>query len=268
MEINDVKDGAELLLSYGPYAVLALFALLIAPLLTRQCIKIEGEGFDKKLSGGIACGSWLVVVAMITFVTLTWPPTEVHDGTIGILDSNMEVVSIPHTEVDIYIKSNDVGTKSRKNTWNYAMLVKNRIENKNKCARFNVSWNGENDQYYEVDYQVHLSDLIAEHDLQIPLPTPEANNDKFVYLDGKWSNKIRCVGRQVSAGGFFRTAYAANPPSLNTISQQLQSSNKITRGKGRDNMEGLSKHELMQLKKLVPPNSNAKNVINKELARR
>jgi hypothetical protein len=81
--MDEIKDSAELLITYGPYAVLALFALLIAPHLTKQCLKIADKGFNKKFSGSIAIGAWLVVLSMVAYITIAWTPNIVYLGKIG-----------------------------------------------------------------------------------------------------------------------------------------------------------------------------------------
>lgn len=261
----NIEDWPELIMSFGPYAVLVLFALWIAPRQLKICRSLE-PGFDKSLSGCIAGGAWLVVVSMVTYVVVNWTPNRVYDGTIGLLSENMEVIPIPHGKVDIYVKSNDVGTHSKKNIWGYALVTKNRID-ESSCATFNVSWKDENNDYYEVDYEISLSDLITGQHTPISPPSPQHTNDRFVHHNGKWVNNAPCIETHQRSVGFFKTAYASDLSELRNISIQLQSNNKIKRGKARYRLRRLSNKDLHRLKSMVPNGSQALDVIRKIIAK-
>lgn len=267
--MNSVANGAQLLELYGPYAVLALFALLIAPYLTKQCYRIQEEGFNKKLSGGIACGSWLVVVSMVIYITFNWTPTKVYSAGIGKFDQGMKVTPVQpdgNSNVKIYVKTKTDTIHSKQNRWGYALIVgRGGIENKNECATFSISWEDKNKE--AVDLDVPLSDLIESRHLKFKFLNHISEGDAFIYHDGKWTSKGIC-GQEVRAEhGFFKTAYADHNP-LHKISQGLQSSNSVTRAQARKKMRRLNKNELSQLRGMIPPGSSAQKVVNKELARR
>jgi len=268
--MENVESGAALLISYGPYAVLALFALVIAPYLTKQCYRIKGKGFNKILSGSIACGAWLVVVAMVAYITIAWAPDKVYIGKIGKLDPAMNVFSDPPTGTELFIKND--GDRGGKNAWGYALISSKNIENKNNCAAFTVSWTVGKTEH-SVDFEVPVSVLMTGQNIKVSFkshgPNQNTEGDVFIYRDGNWSTKGRCEKEIVEASpGFFRTAYAADQATLNKISSGLQSSNSATRSQARKKMRRLSKSELKQLKGMLPPGSSAQNVVNKELARR
>lgn len=267
--MDEIKDGAELLITYGPYAVLALFALLIAPHLTKQCLKIAGKGFNKKLTGSIAIGAWLVVLSMVAYITIAWTPNMVYLGKIGKLTPEMTVFSDAPSSVDLFIKNDgDVGGK---NSWNYALITNQRINNKNECAAFTINWTT-NDQTHAVDFEVPIKVLIAGKNLKMKIKDQNTEGDVYevyIYRDGAWSTKGTCEENTVAINtGFIKTAYAADSENLKKISTGLQSNNSATRSKARKEMRRLNKDELSQLRDMVPSGSNAQKVVDKEQARR
>jgi len=262
----DIKEWPELIMSFGPYAVFVLFALWIAPRLLKECYKQEA-GFDKKLSGCIAGGAWLVVVSMVTYILFSWPPTKVYDGRIAILDERMEVFTFPPSKEDLYVKIGS-GGPSNINAWDYALIVKaDEIKNKNTCAIFTINWISKDNEEHAVDLEVPLRDLMESLNFNFEYQNHSSEGDVFFFRDGKWTSQGSCGEAKQAEYGFFRVAYADHTP-MHSISQGLQSTNKVTRSKARKGMRRLSVKELNQLIGMVPSGSSANNVINKELARR
>jgi len=264
--MNEITTSAELLITYGPYAVLALFSLLIAPHLTKQCLKITGKGFNKKFSGVIASGAWLVVVSMVAYITLAWTPEKVYVGKIGRLTPEMGVFSDPPPSVELFIKNDgDVGGK---NSWGYALITDKLIKNKNECAAFTVNWTSENEAH-AVDFEVPIKALMAGKNLHFTFGENNSEGDVYIYRDGVWSDKGSCEEDVIVFNtGFIKTVYAADANSIKKIGTDLQSNNSATRSKARKDMRRLTKDELSQLRGMVPPGSSAQKVVNKEIARR
>jgi hypothetical protein len=74
----EAEKWVNLLFTYGPYAVLALFALWVAPRQTKLFLGCVRDGAAARtLCGAVAAGSWLIVAAMVVLIWRSWPPDRV-----------------------------------------------------------------------------------------------------------------------------------------------------------------------------------------------
>ncbi|MGB5735128.1 MAG: hypothetical protein WBM40_11875 [Thiohalocapsa sp.] len=122
MEWQELFKGAvEALYTYGPFAALALFALYVAPRQTKLFLDLSGEQEPAAklwLCGAVAGMTWLIVAVLTWVIVVSWPPTEVYRGKLGI---HPKEVSIQSTCDALYISAREVGRGRFR--WQYAVVA-------------------------------------------------------------------------------------------------------------------------------------------------
>src|SRR4051812_40148225 len=83
-EDMDPRTWVDQLFTYGPYAVLALFVLWVAPAQLKAFRQgARGSPTQQAVSGFVTIGCWLIVFAMVYYIYLFWPPRTVYLGSLG-----------------------------------------------------------------------------------------------------------------------------------------------------------------------------------------
>lgn len=269
MEI--IHELSRLLLSFGPYAVLALFALWIAPARTKEFISSK-TGIEKKYCCGVATGSWLIVLGMVAYITINWSPKQVSTGSLGKLNPEMQILPTPPSEIDLFVKNEGSGNNpSGSNRWGYALIKGPEFKNLNACAAFTVFWTIDNKDH-TVDFEVPVKNLLSSNNIKFPFDLIDLTNTeegKVVnYIDGHWQETGLCYEENLSANLDFIKAAHAESEKIQEISQNLQSDNSANRARARKHMRELSKNDLEKLQNEVPNNSRAYSVVSQEKERR
>jgi len=122
----DPNTWVDTLYTYGPYAALALFTLYVAPTQTKTFLDCKADDRTKlAICGGIAALSWLIVVALIWFLLVSWPPKKVFVGDLGVHPAGSRFLAVSD---DLYLGSKSHGTSGgdsdfQRLTWNYVIVL-------------------------------------------------------------------------------------------------------------------------------------------------
>ena len=138
----DPRSWVDQLFTYGPYAVLALFVLWVAPAQLKAFRQgLRENRTQQAVSGFVAIGCWLIVFAMVYYIYLFWPPRTVYLGSFGVHRADAHFYpAAPSGE--LFVSSRPVGTGNRL-AWDYVIVT-----DPHQTGDFNFAyqWGGPDDQ--------------------------------------------------------------------------------------------------------------------------
>jgi hypothetical protein len=227
------------LFDFGPYALLAIFLLYIAPKHTKRFIDCEHtDPTKRRLLCAIASGNWLVVFVMCVYIYTNWSPVKVYEGSLGIHGEESAFFTI---DPNSYIATNEVRNKVE---WLFAYVSESGAIKKNDRFRFIHEYNGT-----PFSYSISASELkngniniiaSSTDPSQLMLDMDNDPGTAPVLLEPT----VASIETSEPSGGFM-AAYAAPAPTDNaTIIRQLSSSNRHFQAMGRRKLQSKSIQEL------------------------
>jgi len=246
----DPTNWVDLLFTYGPYAVLALFGLWIAPRQTKLLLSSNRE--DKVahyLCAGIATGTWLVAAAMVWFIYSSWPPKQVYEGSLGTYDENTQFYP---SHPDFFIATSSARGNNRLH-WKFAIVTRSGKIGDEEVYTFSRNLNG---VFY--DYEIPAK-LLKERKLRL-FSRPENPNSLFYDDDGDRSTPaveykpVYAATTTTEPSPGWLDAYAQENQERQVI-QQLRSPNPFFRAQGRAKLRRMPPEELPRLieSEALPP---------------
>lgn len=161
----DPNRWVDLLFTYGPYAVLALFVLWVAPRQTKTFgICPKQDKAQRFLCGSVAVGCWIVVALMVWFIYRDWPPRIIYQGSLGTYGQDTVFMT---QDDDFYIATEMMRDNLLK--WKFAIVIESISRRDPKRSyQFTHLYKGS-----PKDYEITLGDLQAgyvnlHHDLNNP----------------------------------------------------------------------------------------------------
>jgi len=268
----DPRSWVDQLFSYGPYAVLALFALWVAPTQLKAFRQVPRENrVQQAVSGVITIGCWLIVFAMVGYIGRFWPPRTVYDGSLGTYVGPVDFYS---QEPDLYFSSHPV--HSNRVEWRYVIVTDSRLPDAKAAAddfRFSYQWGDGTDEY--ADFSLPRN-LLQKRRVDL-YPDPD-HPHVLVYDDdsdpAQPRKALHVTNTQVAALSttraalFVTAAHAQAGVDKSVIVDWLASPNGNLRAQGRGQLHQISPDELRQLLQTPALPSTARDQINAELANR
>ncbi len=270
----DPRSWADQLYTYGPYAVLALFVLWVAPAQLKAFRQGPSNNRTQQAVGGfVAIGCWLIVFAMVYYIYLFWPPRTVYLGSLGVHRDNVQF--FPQTP-ELFVSSLTVdGGKALK--WDYVIVTDSRQTGAGGAPdRFDFAyqWGPGEDNYTDLSLP---RSLLQKRRIDA-YPDPDHPN-MLVYDDDSDPvaprKALPIAGVRVAAmpatfAAVVATAHAqARTPTDNSaLLEWLASPNANLRAQARAQMRQISTDQLRQLLQTPALSAGAREQINAELGNR
>jgi len=266
------QEWPELILKYGPYAVLALFAIWVAPRQTKIFLDSQSKEPAKViLSAGIAAFCWVIVAGMSWYVYDNWPPRKTYLGMLGYHGDAVTFVSLE----DRLLMSGTL--RGQLLAWRYAVVDDNSGATEDQEFHFAYVWGPEPNDFTE--YALTKKGLKAG-----PVNFSADKNDvtHLLYDDDRDSNTPPVPYPKVASnfrldptqkGGLF-SAWAQAAPSqpdaatINSILRYLDSPNRTVQIQALRRLRGISSPRLENLLHGRGLSPRARTQISRELTRR
>ena len=261
----DPRDWVDQLFTYGPYAVLALFILWVAPNQTKIFLDCPREHPRRQLFClTVAAASWAVVLVMIGYISINWPPKVVYEGRFGTHDGVVEFLSVSD---GFFVSQKEINGRLY---WSYVIIEKT-LYDENQDFQFTHQWGLGINEYK--DYRIsqvalkktkinfesdpeNSSILRYDHDNDINTPseiyTLEANASTTL-------DNLNFIGAR---------AYAQAPEQNAFLVEWLVSPNANLRAHARAQLRTMSSEAVQQLLNLPNLSDIARQQIEDELRRR
>lgn len=251
------------LVDYGPYALLALFLLIIAPKHTKRFIECQDTDKTKRrLLCTIASANWLVVFVMCTYIYINWSPLTAYQGTLGIHGEETVFYTI---DPNSYIATNEVHDQLE---WVFAYISANGAIKKEDQFRFIHEYDGTSKNYSLAASKLKKGKIYISANSTDPsqLMFDDDNNPQ---TDSILLKPIAQYQPPEHSGGFM-AAYAAPAPANNNaaIIRKLSSSNRHFQAIGRRKLESKSIQELQLMLRTPDISPQVKRQIQTVISRR
>lgn len=255
--IDQISALSQELINYGPYALLALFLLFIAPKHTKRFIECqETDKTKRRLLCTIASANWVVVFVMCTYIYINWSPVTAYQGTLGAHGEESEFYS---SDSNSYITTD--GAHNDKLEWVFAYITDGGVVKKDDRFRFTHEYNKANADFpMYAEYSIPAS-MLKKGKMHI---TRNSSDPTKLMIDADNDPDTAQIllepdthYQALNQSGGFMAAYAAPAPADNaTIIRQLSSSNRHFNAAGRRSLQSKPIQELRLM--LQTPNISAK----------
>lgn len=271
----DPQNWPDLIYTYGPYALLPLLLLWVAPRQTKQFLACKKEDRVKQaLCAAVAVACWAAGFVAAGYVVLHWPPKEVYAGSLGIHKDPAKFIAV---SPGFFVQRTALPDGAERSNWDYTVVTDNPAEDSE--FRFTLQWDEHLEHY--TDCIMRLS-LLKQHKINL-----RANGDApgvLLYDDDADSDTppipFDCdPPAHVNAdtgGGIFGigTAHAQTTvPVQNRVDDDrlvrwLNSSDPYWRAQGRGQLRNYGIEELRRLLQRNDLNDAGRKQIERELSRR
>lgn len=253
----------ELLLRFGPYAVLALFLLLVVPRSSKYLANLDANTPKsvRMTATGAVVLSWGVVLLMVGYILLTWSPLRVHDGRLGVLEESESV--IPMSE-RLYVRAEGV-MQTPRDRWNFVLVAREDELEAAGTADFAYLW-GDGDDEFTI-YRIPI-EALARREVQDFGLTHKDPGAVYRWEGQEW--RLASASGTESPGPRFNpgwAAYADDGRTLEEIRRMLVSPNRLVRIEARLGLRDLSDAELETLRGMTE-DPKALRAIERERERR
>lgn len=242
MEI-DIASWPELIFRFGPYAILALFVLWVAPRASKRMSDLTKTAPKAvRVSATVTLvASWSVVLIMVAYVLFKWSPVRVYDGSLGVLKQSEQIYPL---DENVYVKMEGTQAPGRER-WHFVLVDNERNLKKEGKIHFTYYWGRGENEY--TDYAIPVAEILdgRNTDFHMTRKTPEA---EYTWQEGSWKQASYDVEDRTLAFDWGWNAYADD--KLQKIAEQLASPNRLNRASARQKMRELSTQELEQLKNM------------------
>jgi hypothetical protein len=274
----DPRSWVDQLFTYGPYAVLALFVLWVAPAQLKAFLQgPRGSPVQQVVSGFVTVGCWLIVFAMVAYIYLFWPPRTVYLGSLGIHPGEAQFAS---RAPKLFLTARHMGGNRLR--WDYVVVSDagpGGTGSDDEAFEFTYQWTL--DPNNQADFALSRSDLKKRRiDLK---PDPE-RREVLLYDDdnnpGTPPRQFpRLAGARPAAVPATQVALAAavvtaahaetrQPIDKRVLVDWLSSPAGYLRSQGRGQLRQLSTDELRQLQQTPGLSAPAREQIDAEVNRR
>ena len=274
----DPRSWVEQLFTYGPYAVLALFVLWVAPAQLKAFLKGPHDSTAQRLvSAFVTVGCWLIVFAMVAYIYLFWPPRTVYLGSLGTHPGEVQFTSLAPK---LFLTKRRFGADRLR--WDYVVVSDagpGGAGNDDEAFEFTYQWTL--DPRNQADFALSRSDL-KKH--RINLKADPERPDVLLYDDDDNPATpprpfARLAGARPAAVPATQTALASaivsaahaetrQPIDKRVLVDWLSSPAGYLRAQGRGELRKLSTDELRQLQQTPGLSTDAKQQIDAEVGRR
>ncbi len=277
--MEHVNDVTTLLWDYGPYAVLALFALWLAPRRTQvfmACSDAPAAKLKLRVCASIALTCWAVVGVMVWCIYSNWSPSRTFVGTLGVFGQNAEFIP---TDGDIYISVDGNRDQGLANLiWKYAVVVDRSAKNLgDKQFLFRYYWkphSPENNLYALKLSQLEQRSVNFKADKNDPskLLWDDDGDPKTLPVPYPVVASTQAGTSHFADGLFISTAHAEermlDAARAQTLLNALDSSNRFFQAQAQDRLRTLSPTDLQRLLSEPALTSGARQQIDHELQKR
>lgn len=263
MDLNP-QAWPELLLEFGPYAILALFVLWVLPRSSKRMQQMTNTApRPVQVAATVAVGiSWAVVLLMVAYVLIKWSPMRVYEGKLGILNQSEQIYPL---DDNVYVKAAGVEAPGRQR-WQFALVDTERKIKKDGEANFTYCWgSGPRDC---TDYIIPVGDIVTAQSpvFRFTRKDPEK---AYKWVNGQWELAWgRPDARPRHAVHMGWDAYAGpSRVDLSKLAAKLASVNRVLRAEGRKELRSLTDAQLSALRAMTS-NAEALHQIDLEQERR
>jgi hypothetical protein len=264
--IMDPRTWVDQLFTYGPYAVLALFVLWVAPAQLKAFRQTpHADSTQRAVSGLIAIGCWLIVFLMVGYIYLHWPPRKVYLGSLGVHPPQTHFYS---QTPQLFLSLQPADATGRRVRWDY-VIVTDAHEDVDEF-RFSYEWGPTTDE---------LSDFILPLSLlkkrRVDLHADHEHPETLLYSEGDPATPkplpralaARSPARTTAHAALIGTAHAEARTRLDkaVIIEWLASSDGNLRSQARVQLRQLSPDELRQMLQTPGLTAAARQQIDAEL---
>lgn len=259
MDVN-LEVWPELIFKFGPYAILALFVLWVAPRASKRMQALTKTAPKAvRISATLTLfASWAVVLVMVGFVLFKWSPVQVYDGELGVFKQSAKIYAL---DDNLYVKVEGTEAPNREK-WHFVLVDRERALKDSDFADFTYFWGKQDHEY--TDYSIPLNVILAGEvkDFRFTRTDAEA---AYVWQEGNW--KVASVVTEQDRIGFNWHWDAHAAANLQELAEQLAAPNRVVRAKARKDLRSLSDQELQQMQQSVR-DQNASRQIKQEQERR
>lgn len=264
MAIN-AEMWPEMLLKFGPYAVLALFVLWVIPHTSKRLRDLpERAPRSVQVCTGIAVViSWTVVLAMVGYIALKWSPVRVYHGQLGMLNEGEKIVPISDK---VYVKAKGLEDTS-KDRWEFVLVTRDDDLDRKRTADFVYIW-GERDDDYNV-YRIPIEVIVGGQATEFSF-VPGEPTEFYKWGDDNWqvaSSAAARVQHREYANGLGWNVYADDADHLEQLAQELDSPNRLVKIESRMKLRELSDQDLEMLDATID-DQDVRELIRQEWERR
>lgn len=264
MDIN-AEMWPEMLLRFGPYAVLALFVLWVIPHTSKRLRDLPDRApRSVQVCTGIAVViSWTVVLLMVGYIALKWSPVRVYHGQLGMLNESEKIVPISDK---VYVKAKGL-EDTRKDRWDFVLVVREDELDRKRTADFVYIW-GEGEDEYNV-YRIPIGVIVDGQATEFSF-VPGEPTELYRWDDDDWqeaSSAATQPQRREYASGLGWNVHADDADHLEQLAQELDSPNRLVKVEARMKLRELSNEELKMLDSTVD-DQDARELVRQELERR
>jgi hypothetical protein len=267
----DPRTWVDQLFTYGPYAVLALFVLWVAPAQLKAFRQAPpGNRTQQLVSGFIAVGCWLIVFGMVYYIYLFWPPRTVYLGSLG--THRVGALFFSQTP-QLFIASHPLEGSNDRFRWEYAIVTD--PHNSEKTFEFAYQWGPNDDDHADFSFPL---DVLQKR--RINLRPEPGHPENLVYDDdGNPATPPKTLQRitrapaprlRIAHAGMIGAAHAETRQAVDksVIIEWLASSNPNVRAQARAQLRKTSTEELRQMLQTTGLSATARQQIEAELKHR
>jgi len=271
----DPQNWPDLVYTYGPYALLPLLLLWVAPRQTKQFLACKKEDRVKQaLCAGVAIACWAAGFVAAGYVILRWPPKEVYAGSLGIHKDPAKFIAV---DPGFFVQRTALPDGAERSTWDYTVVTNNPAEDRE--FRFTLQWDEDLEHYIDCIMPLSLLKqrkvnlrasveapgvLLYDHDANSDTPPEPFDCDPATPVHADAGGAIFGIG----------IAHAQAPMPVQNqadddrLVRWLNSSDPYWRAQGRGLLRNYSTQDLRRLLQRTDLIDAARRQIERELARR
>ena len=272
----DLNKLAEILINYGPYAILAVFIFYLIPSQTKLYFACNRKDTTKcRMSGLTLSLCWLVTISSVVYIFFSWSPQKTYTGSFG---NHHDKYRILATNSNFFINGSPVAGQARTLVnWNYAIVSTRHEDKNNKLYTFTIEWGGGacDDENIEdcgyIDYIIPVDMLDSQLNFS-SMPNQSGTLKLFYDHDNdpnteiiEYDNYATSVKPSRNIIKNWWSAYA-DDYDLDKYIEGLNSSNSHVRANTRNDLRKLSKDQLEQLLRDNSLSSSARRQVERVLA--
>lgn len=265
-----IEAWPELLMSYGPYAVLILFALVVAPRASARVRDVAANAPKavRVTTTAVVVGTWSIVLLLVVYILFQWSPVRVYVGNLGVLNSEDKIYPLVD---NMYLKVE--GTKApKREKWSFVIVSRQDAFKDGQHIEFSHYWGDSDDDYTDYLLPVSAVQKGSAHDFRLLSSEQRQAGETYTWVENKWSEALLTpVPSTELVINWGWNAYADSPQKtrqeLQKLVTDLQSVNRVMQANARREVRRLSDEQLQELKEMVEQ-PKAEQIILKEQERR
>lgn len=276
----DPQNWPDLVYTYGPYALLPLLLLWVAPRQTKQFLACKkSERAKQVLCGAVAAACWAAGFVAVGYVVLRWPPRQVYAGDLGIHKEPAKFIPV---DPGFFVQRTALaaGGGGRSN-WSYLVVTDNPAENREFW--FTLQWDKGPEDYTDcvmplsllkarkIDFRAdgdRPGVLLYDHDADPATPPEPFDCESPAPSTAASGGAIFAIGSAHAQAPAPAPAPLQSRMSEDRLVSWLNSPDPYWRAQGRRQLRGYGPQELRRLLERDDLGDAARRQIQRELARR